>query len=44
MEGLIFSEKKGGGVDRGGREEEVEGRNWMERREGGKIVIGLIIN
>lgn len=44
MGGLIFSEKKGVGVDRGGREGEVGGRDWMERREGGEIVIGLIIN
>lgn len=44
MEGLIFSGKKGEGVDRGGREGEVGGRDWVERQEGGEIVIGLIIN
>lgn len=44
MGGLIFSETKGGGVERDGRKGEIGEKDWMERCEGGEIVIGLIIN
>lgn len=44
MGGLVFSEKKGRGVERDGRKGEIGEKDWMERCEGGEIVIGLIIN